>query len=402
MMRPTMRPLDTPFLDDDLDTELARSLETTVDLELPADAKEIAGEAREAGAVTGGAARRDAASVAASILIHAAIVAALFIGPSGAAWLINVAGKKDMGLAAAGDAAADRVQGSRPQSEERPIHVTLVAPPTPQPKHPASPTPPRSRASETEKAAPEAVAAAERPADKPQKPAPEVLATEAPSKSGETAPPLVKQQPPKPEPQKAETADAAKAAAEARSWPTPAKADAPKPDEAPQPEQQAQQPAVAAAVPVPTPRPTPPAPQLATAAPPGGPLSVWRGSLTGALTGADASTREGGADAGSGNAAVSNYPGRVARKLQAALRYPPAAARRGITGEARVHFVVDAGGRVRDVRLVASSGSDLLDRAAVETVRRAAPLPPIPKAAGRSEWSFTAPVSFSRVDARRR
>jgi protein TonB len=45
---------------------------------------------------------------------------------------------------------------------------------------------------------------------------------------------------------------------------------------------------------------------------------------------------------------------------------------------------------------VASSGSPVLDKAAVETVRRAAPFPVIPEGAGRSSWPFTVPLAFTR------
>jgi periplasmic protein TonB len=94
-----------------------------------------------------------------------------------------------------------------------------------------------------------------------------------------------------------------------------------------------------------------------------------------------------------GNAAVSNYPGKVARKLRRAVRFPSGA---GSQGEARVSFVVDRNGNVGSVRVARSSGSAELDRAAAEAVRRAAPFPPIPDGAGRSSWQFVVPIRFDR------
>ena len=50
--------------------------------------------------------------------------------------------------------------------------------------------------------------------------------------------------------------------------------------------------------------------------------------------------------------------------------YPSAARRMGESGEVRIDVQVGADGVVLDVRLRTSSGSQLLDRAAIDTVRR--------------------------------
>jgi len=97
-----------------------------------------------------------------------------------------------------------------------------------------------------------------------------------------------------------------------------------------------------------------------------------------------------------GNAAVSNYPGKIASKLRRALRYPREAKRQGIRGDVVVAFVVASNGGVSNVRISRSSGSPLLDGAAAEAVRRAAPFPPIPSGAGRSSWSFSVPLGFTK------
>src|SRR5690606_14823172 len=55
----------------------------------------------------------------------------------------------------------------------------------------------------------------------------------------------------------------------------------------------------------------------------------------------------------SGNAAVSNYPGKVVAKLRRVLRYPREAQRDRITGEVRVSFVVAESGAVSSIRVVA-------------------------------------------------
>jgi len=98
----------------------------------------------------------------------------------------------------------------------------------------------------------------------------------------------------------------------------------------------------------------------------------------------------------SGNAAVSNYPGQVVSKLRRSLRYPREARSQRLRGEVQVAFTVSGSGGVGGVRIARSSGSPVLDRAALETVQRAAPFPPIPADAGRSNWTFTVPLAFTR------
>jgi protein TonB len=96
-----------------------------------------------------------------------------------------------------------------------------------------------------------------------------------------------------------------------------------------------------------------------------------------------------------GNAAVSNYPGKVAAKLRRALKYPKSAVSSG-GGEAQVAFTVLSDGSATGIRVVSSSGSPVLDQAAMDAVRRAAPFPPIPEEAGRRQWPFAVPVLFRR------
>jgi protein TonB len=122
-----------------------------------------------------------------------------------------------------------------------------------------------------------------------------------------------------------------------------------------------------------------------------------RGVAEGKATGRAASSNDNSrAASAAGNAAVSNSPGKVVAKLRRALRYPSEARSRRLNGVAQVRFVVGSSGDVGSVGLAASSGSPVLDKAALATVHRAAPFPPIPEGAGRSSWSFTVPLAFVR------
>ncbi len=65
----------------------------------------------------------------------------------------------------------------------------------------------------------------------------------------------------------------------------------------------------------------------------------------------------------------------IIRRIEAAKRYPRAARKMGLEGVARVRFKIKPGGEVETVEIEESSGSDILDKASLETVRAAAPLP---------------------------
>jgi len=65
----------------------------------------------------------------------------------------------------------------------------------------------------------------------------------------------------------------------------------------------------------------------------------------------------------------------IIRKIEAAKRYPGMARKMGIEGVAVVRFKMKSEGQVQAVELVDSSGSEILDKASLETVRAAAPFP---------------------------
>ena len=95
-----------------------------------------------------------------------------------------------------------------------------------------------------------------------------------------------------------------------------------------------------------------------------------------------------------GQAEISSYSGLVAAHLRRHKRYPTEAERKRINGTVRVAFSVGAKGEVIEARVIASSGSHLLDEEALAMVSRAAPFPSIPPTLGRNSMSFTVPVRF--------
>ena len=61
----------------------------------------------------------------------------------------------------------------------------------------------------------------------------------------------------------------------------------------------------------------------------------------------------------------------------------------------KVGFTVQADGTLTHVRLVASSGYELLDAAALTALQRLAQVDPIPAELAMTEWGFVVPIVFA-------
>jgi protein TonB len=88
------------------------------------------------------------------------------------------------------------------------------------------------------------------------------------------------------------------------------------------------------------------------------------------------------------------YNALVFGHLQRFKRYPLAA--HGITGTVLVQFVLNRAGDVTESKVTKSSGNGVLDREALETLRRASPFPAFPDAKPGAEETYIAPVNFER------
>lgn len=201
----------------------------------------------------------------------------------------------------------------------------------------------------------------------------------------EADPEPAKPQPPKPAPKPIEK----KAEMPIEKKPAPKKAEA-----KPEPRKKAEpRPAKTAAVA----KPEKPAPKKNQKAGNGGQSQgdAKRGVADGEAKGTTTAKSKGKASS-VGNAAVSNYPGKVLAKLRRSLRGIPRSAISRARNDVQVSFVVSASGGVGSVRISRSSGSPELDSAALAVVRRAAPFPPIPPEAGRLSWQFTLPLGLAR------
>jgi protein TonB len=88
------------------------------------------------------------------------------------------------------------------------------------------------------------------------------------------------------------------------------------------------------------------------------------------------------------------YNALVFGHLQRFKRYPSSA--RGAQGTVVVRFVLNRAGAVIESAVTKSSGNDVLDREALEILRRASPFPQFPEAKPGFQDSYVAPVNFAR------
>jgi protein TonB len=80
------------------------------------------------------------------------------------------------------------------------------------------------------------------------------------------------------------------------------------------------------------------------------------------------------------NAATAEFRNALLRHIARFQRYPRAAEREGLQGTVYAVFSISRDGKVLGAWVKTSSGQAVLDRAAIETIRRAQPLPAIPPA----------------------
>jgi periplasmic protein TonB len=130
--------------------------------------------------------------------------------------------------------------------------------------------------------------------------------------------------------------------------------------------------------------------QVSSTSTPSRTVSPSRSASTNSIGASDA----GGVAEAGGRATISSYFARVQAHLSRHQNYPAEARASGNAGVARVVFSLGRDGRVLAASLARSSGHDVLDRAALAMVRRAAPFPPFPSEIAASRLEMGAPIRF--------
>jgi protein TonB len=154
-------------------------------------------------------------------------------------------------------------------------------------------------------------------------------------------------------------------------------------------------PQTVAPAPIPGPSPAPLPPKSTP-----GPEDFTRPGVPGAGAGPGGTEGQGKGDTGKGGGAggdrgVGNdYLDRLQRYLRPFLRYPKEAMRQNQRGTVWVGFTVARDGTVSNLRVEQSSGFPLLDEAALDTIRRAVPLLPLPDTLHSDTMNTAIPVEF--------
>jgi protein TonB len=84
----------------------------------------------------------------------------------------------------------------------------------------------------------------------------------------------------------------------------------------------------------------------------------------------------------------------VTDRVRQFFYYPPDALSARIFGVAMVHFVVRRNGQIDRLAIAKSSGNEGLDKAAIDIMQKAQPLPPIPDRMHTDRVDGTLPINF--------
>lgn len=82
--------------------------------------------------------------------------------------------------------------------------------------------------------------------------------------------------------------------------------------------------------------------------------------------------------------------GTIRTAIEKAKSYPPLARKRGAEGTVTAEFTINSAGHPENIRIIQSSGYEILDSAAMNTILRASPFPPV-------RGNIEVPITF-RID----
>jgi protein TonB len=88
------------------------------------------------------------------------------------------------------------------------------------------------------------------------------------------------------------------------------------------------------------------------------------------------------------------YKNALSRAFEQNKHYPRRARRMRKQGLVNVSFTIEQSGKINNIRIEKSSGSAILDEAAIRTVKRIDGQLPFPKEIKRSHWDMTVPINF--------
>jgi len=89
------------------------------------------------------------------------------------------------------------------------------------------------------------------------------------------------------------------------------------------------------------------------------------------------------------------YEDMIKQKIESHRKYPNWAKKQGFEGTAHLKFTVLSTGFAKDIKIIKSSGFNILDKEAVSTIKRAQPFPPIPEEMKVSSLTMEVSVVFT-------
>lgn len=90
-----------------------------------------------------------------------------------------------------------------------------------------------------------------------------------------------------------------------------------------------------------------------------------------------------------------SYLSRILAHAARFKRYPQSARQQGVTGTVHVNFYLKKNGRIKNSKIIKSSGDPNLDQAALDVLLRASPFPAIPNNLSKDGLALTLPIEFS-------
>ena len=92
------------------------------------------------------------------------------------------------------------------------------------------------------------------------------------------------------------------------------------------------------------------------------------------------------------------YVSDAIKKIRGKTKYPQRALDRGQAGNVRVAIVIDRQGNVLDTNLLESSKFDMLNKEALDAIKRSAPFPALPVEIAGARFEFTVPMRWALPD----
>lgn len=93
--------------------------------------------------------------------------------------------------------------------------------------------------------------------------------------------------------------------------------------------------------------------------------------------------------------AMLRYQDMVKQRIEEVRKYPAFAKRQGIEGIVHLNFRVLSNGLSKDIRIIFTSGSGVLDKEAVATIQRANPFPSIPPKINQDSVAMEVAIVFA-------